>query len=206
MALLTAEQRQWVGLQKLVKRQRPSKRPKIRPRGTFQSWCFDRATHKHGWWSRIMTVFYIAHICVLMSVIVLKLRISSNHLAGPRLSATLRVLCSATASEVWSSSGVRMALTIAPQIWSSWVLPLSSSLICSLNSSVWVGRASGPMAGTCSTQLSCLVQYLLRRYSSSASVGFCLVKHRNSFSFALPSNSCKSWIVSIGCSKLQCKF
>jgi len=75
MALLTVEQRQWVGLQKLVKRQRPSKRPKIRPLSPFRSWCFDRATNKHDWWSRMMTVFYVAHICVLMSVLVPQIRI-----------------------------------------------------------------------------------------------------------------------------------
>lgn len=75
MALLTVEQRQWVGLQKLVKRQRPSKRPKVRPRSPFRAWCFDRATNKHDWWSRMMTVLYVAHIGVLMSVIVPEIQI-----------------------------------------------------------------------------------------------------------------------------------
>src|SRR5258708_5959633 len=100
VALLTAEQRQCVGLQKLVKRQRPSKRPKVRPRSPFRSWCFDRATYKHGWWSRMMTMLYVAHIGVLMSVIVPKFRVSFNHLTGPRLSIALRALCSTTGSEV----------------------------------------------------------------------------------------------------------
>ena len=48
----------------------------------------------------MMTVFYVAHICVLMSVIVLQIRISSNHLAGPSLSATITTICPSTASEV----------------------------------------------------------------------------------------------------------
>lgn len=68
MALLTNEQRQWINLQKLIKRQRPSKRPKVRPRGVFREWCFDRAVRKHGFWSRFMTVFYVFHILVLMYV------------------------------------------------------------------------------------------------------------------------------------------
>ncbi|KAG8696332.1 calcium channel protein [Ceratobasidium sp. 394] len=67
MALLTNEQRQWIDLQKLIKRQRPAKRPKTRPHGVFREWCYDRAVRKHGFWSRFMTVFYVCHILVLMS-------------------------------------------------------------------------------------------------------------------------------------------
>ncbi|KAG8724518.1 calcium channel protein, partial [Ceratobasidium sp. 395] len=55
MALLTNEQRQWIDLQKLIKRQRPSKRPRTRPQGVFREWCYDRAVRKHGFWSRFMT-------------------------------------------------------------------------------------------------------------------------------------------------------
>lgn len=67
MALLTNEQRQWIDLQKLIKRQRPAKRPKVRPQGVFREWCYDRAVRKHGFWARFMTVFYVFHILVLMS-------------------------------------------------------------------------------------------------------------------------------------------
>ncbi|KAF8752940.1 Ion transport protein [Rhizoctonia solani] len=67
MALLTTEQRQWIDLQKLIKRQRPAKRPKVRPQGVFREWCYDRAVRKHGFWARFMTVFYVFHILVLMS-------------------------------------------------------------------------------------------------------------------------------------------
>ncbi|CAE6352806.1 unnamed protein product [Rhizoctonia solani] len=67
MALLTTEQRQWIDLHKLIKRQRPSKRPKVRPQGVFRQWCYDRAVRKHGFWARFMTVFYVFHILVLMS-------------------------------------------------------------------------------------------------------------------------------------------
>ncbi|KAJ2913591.1 hypothetical protein MD484_g6822, partial [Candolleomyces efflorescens] len=66
-AFLTRAQREWIDLQKLFKRQKPSKRPKRRPANGFQSWCFDRAVQKHGWWSRGMTVLFILHIIALMS-------------------------------------------------------------------------------------------------------------------------------------------
>lgn len=71
MALLTTEQRQWIDLQKLIKRQRPAKRPKVRPQGVFREWCYDRAVRKHGFWARFMTVFYVFHILVLMYVYIL---------------------------------------------------------------------------------------------------------------------------------------
>ncbi|KAH9024879.1 Ion transport protein-domain-containing protein, partial [Lactarius pseudohatsudake] len=66
-ALLTQPQREWIDLQKLIKRQRPSKRPKTRPTWRFRAWCFDRAVYKHGWWSRMMTVLFTIHIIALMT-------------------------------------------------------------------------------------------------------------------------------------------
>ncbi|KAF9530724.1 Ion transport protein-domain-containing protein [Crepidotus variabilis] len=66
-ALLTKAQREWIDLQKLFKRQRPSKRPTERPRTSFRRWCFDRAVHKHGWWSRVMTLLFVLHILALMT-------------------------------------------------------------------------------------------------------------------------------------------
>ena len=65
-AFLTRAQREWIDLQKLFKRQKPSKRPKARPTKGLQSWCFDRAVQKHGWWSRCMTVLFVCHIIALM--------------------------------------------------------------------------------------------------------------------------------------------
>ncbi|KAI5121745.1 hypothetical protein M0805_009034 [Coniferiporia weirii] len=67
LALLTKEQREWIDLQKLIKRQRPSKRPKRRPSSRFRAWCYDRAVHKHGWWSRMMTLLFVVHILALMT-------------------------------------------------------------------------------------------------------------------------------------------
>ncbi|KAI0740154.1 Ion transport protein-domain-containing protein [Earliella scabrosa] len=66
-ALLTQPQREWIDLQKLIKRQRPSKRPKKRPTWRVRQWCYDRAVHKHGWWSRMMTVLYTLHVIGLMT-------------------------------------------------------------------------------------------------------------------------------------------
>ncbi|KAG1745083.1 Ion transport protein-domain-containing protein [Suillus paluster] len=67
-AFLTHPQREWIDLQKLIKRQKPSKRPKSRPTQLLRAWCYDRAIHKHGWWSRMMTFFFVVQIIVLMFV------------------------------------------------------------------------------------------------------------------------------------------
>ncbi|KAI0073340.1 hypothetical protein K474DRAFT_1666711 [Panus rudis PR-1116 ss-1] len=66
-ALLTQPQREWIDLQKLIKRQRPSKRPKTRPRSSIRAWCYDRASHKHGWWHRAMTGLFVIHVILLMT-------------------------------------------------------------------------------------------------------------------------------------------
>ena len=68
MALLTKAQREWIDLKKLFARQRPSKRPKVRPTGQIRKWCYDRAVHKHGWWARTMTLLFFLHILALMYV------------------------------------------------------------------------------------------------------------------------------------------
>ncbi|GEM06733.1 calcium channel subunit Cch1 [Rhodotorula toruloides] len=66
-SLLTTEQRQWQDLHRLINRQRPAKRPKRRPDNAFRAWCYDRAVQKNGWWSRSVTVLYLANIVILMS-------------------------------------------------------------------------------------------------------------------------------------------
>lgn len=66
-AFLTAAQREWIDLQKLFRRQKPSKRPRSRPTNPIRAWCFDRAISKHGWWSRTMTFFFILQIVTLMT-------------------------------------------------------------------------------------------------------------------------------------------
>lgn len=66
-AFLTRPQRQWIDLEKLIKRQKPSKRPHIRPTSPLRAWCYDIAVRKHGWWSRAMTLLFIMQIMVLMT-------------------------------------------------------------------------------------------------------------------------------------------
>lgn len=65
-ALLTQPQQEWIDLQKLIKRQQPSKRPKNKPTSKIRLWCFNRAVQKHGWWSRTMTLIFFFHLGALM--------------------------------------------------------------------------------------------------------------------------------------------
>ncbi|KAF8585271.1 hypothetical protein K439DRAFT_1632798 [Ramaria rubella] len=78
LALLTKPQREWIDLLKLIKRQRPSKRPKVRPTTGMRAWCFDRATSKHGYWMTSMTMLYIVHIVLLMTQTFSNNRFSDN--------------------------------------------------------------------------------------------------------------------------------
>lgn len=64
-AYLTTAQRQWIDLKRLIARQRPSKRPKVRPADPIRSWCYDRAVQKTGWWCRTMTFLYIGSLVTL---------------------------------------------------------------------------------------------------------------------------------------------
>ncbi|GAC97767.1 likely calcium channel [Pseudozyma hubeiensis SY62] len=66
-AFQTAGQRQWVDLRRLILRQRPSKRPKHRPSQPVRAWCYDRMLNKNGWWSRTMTLVYMATLVTLMT-------------------------------------------------------------------------------------------------------------------------------------------
>ncbi|KAF9447124.1 hypothetical protein P691DRAFT_761036 [Macrolepiota fuliginosa MF-IS2] len=63
---LTQPQREWIDLQRLLKLQKPSKRPLYRPTWRPRSWCYDRAVHNHGWWSRLMTVLFLLHVFALI--------------------------------------------------------------------------------------------------------------------------------------------
>ncbi|KAL3427803.1 calcium channel subunit cch1 [Phlyctema vagabunda] len=66
MAFLTAEQRSWLELRKLLRQVSPSKRPTTDLAGPFKDWCYKRATRKHGKWHRITTVFLVMHLILLM--------------------------------------------------------------------------------------------------------------------------------------------
>jgi voltage-dependent calcium channel len=65
-ALQTQPQKEWKDLEKLLRAQKPSRRPKVRPISGVRAWCFDRAVQKHGWWSRSMTFLFFIHFIVLM--------------------------------------------------------------------------------------------------------------------------------------------
>ncbi|CAB4398324.1 unnamed protein product [Rhizophagus irregularis] len=69
MAYLTADQKRWVDLKKLLKQITPSKIPKRRPSNRFRALCFDYATEKRGTLSKIMSIIYILHILLLMTEI-----------------------------------------------------------------------------------------------------------------------------------------
>ncbi|KAN0062969.1 calcium channel protein [Thecaphora frezii] len=66
-AFQTAEQRQWIDLKKLILRQKPSRRPKVKPSSAVRAWCYERAVQKNGWWTRALTFLYIVNIIVLMT-------------------------------------------------------------------------------------------------------------------------------------------
>lgn len=69
MAYLTADQKRWIDLKKLLKQIAPSKIPKRRPSNRFRALCFDYATEKRGTLSKIMSIIYILHILLLMTEI-----------------------------------------------------------------------------------------------------------------------------------------
>lgn len=69
IAYMTAEQRSWQELRKVLLQLRPSKRPAERPDRSWRAWCFDRAISKHGYWYRFMTVVYCVHVILLAAEI-----------------------------------------------------------------------------------------------------------------------------------------
>lgn len=66
VAFLTSDQRSWLELRKLLRQIRPSRRPNESPNSSWRSWCYNRATHKHGWWQRALTVVLILHGILLL--------------------------------------------------------------------------------------------------------------------------------------------
>ncbi|CAH7684043.1 Ion transport protein-domain-containing protein [Phakopsora pachyrhizi] len=67
-AFLTTEQQQWINLRKLIMRQSPSKRPRSRPKDWIRNWCYTRAIHKYGFWSKMMTGLYTFHVALLLTL------------------------------------------------------------------------------------------------------------------------------------------
>ncbi len=66
-AYLTADQKRWIDLKKLLKQITPSKIPKKRPSNKFRALCFDYAIEKRGILSKTMSVIYVLHILLLMT-------------------------------------------------------------------------------------------------------------------------------------------
>lgn len=64
-AFFSSEQRQWIDLKRLISRQAPAKRPAVKPSGHLRAWCFARATKKHGYWGRMMTLLLLAILITL---------------------------------------------------------------------------------------------------------------------------------------------
>ena len=67
VAFLTAEQRSWLELRKLLRQVSPSKRPSPKEnRETWREWCYRRAVTKNGRWQRGITALLVVHLILLM--------------------------------------------------------------------------------------------------------------------------------------------
>lgn len=66
VAFLTAEQRSWLELRKLLRQVSPSKRPSSTDGNKFKDWCYKRAVRKHGRWQRAVTIVLVFHLILLL--------------------------------------------------------------------------------------------------------------------------------------------
>jgi hypothetical protein len=66
VAFLTADQRSWLELRKLLRQVSPSKRPSSTGGKKWKDWCYKRAVRKHGTWQRAVTVALVLHLILLM--------------------------------------------------------------------------------------------------------------------------------------------
>ncbi|TQS36328.1 hypothetical protein Golomagni_03227 [Golovinomyces magnicellulatus] len=67
VAFLTAEQRSWLELRKLLRQVAPSKRQSKKTAGKFRSWCYTRAIQKHGAWHKTVSVMLVCHLLLLLA-------------------------------------------------------------------------------------------------------------------------------------------
>jgi hypothetical protein len=66
VAFLTADQRSWLELRKLLRQISPSKRPMPnQTRKGWKEWCYRRAVRKTGRWQRIVTGTLVVHLILL---------------------------------------------------------------------------------------------------------------------------------------------
>ncbi|KAL2871987.1 calcium channel protein CCH1 [Aspergillus lucknowensis] len=66
VAFLTAEQRSWLELRKLLKQVSPSKRRSREKITSWKHWCFRVAYRKHGRWARCVTAILVLHLLLLV--------------------------------------------------------------------------------------------------------------------------------------------
>ncbi|EAW07729.1 calcium channel protein CCH1 [Aspergillus clavatus NRRL 1] len=66
VAFLTAEQRSWLELRKLLRQISPSKRSLDRKSTKWKLWCYRIAVKKHGRWARCVTTILLLHLLLLI--------------------------------------------------------------------------------------------------------------------------------------------
>ncbi|PNY29300.1 Calcium-channel protein cch1 [Tolypocladium capitatum] len=67
VAFLTAEQRSWLELRKLLRRISPSKSSYSETEKTWKKWCHKRAIEKRGKWYQAITVVLVLHLLLLLA-------------------------------------------------------------------------------------------------------------------------------------------
>ena len=66
VAFLTADQRSWLELRKLLRQISPSKRPSQKTEKRWRLWCYRIAVKKHGKWQRFVTSILFLHLVLLV--------------------------------------------------------------------------------------------------------------------------------------------
>jgi hypothetical protein len=66
VAFLTAEQRSWLELRKLLRQISPSKRSFNERSNKWRLWCYRIAVKKHGRWARFVTFVLVVHLLLLV--------------------------------------------------------------------------------------------------------------------------------------------
>ena len=66
VAFLTADQRSWLELRKLLRQIKPSKRSVTQDTSSWKNWCYRTAVKKHGRWQRFVTLALMLHVVLLV--------------------------------------------------------------------------------------------------------------------------------------------
>lgn len=66
VAFLTAEQRSWLELRKLLRQVSPSKRRSTEKSTTWKQWAYRVAYKKHGRWAKFVTIILVLHLLLLI--------------------------------------------------------------------------------------------------------------------------------------------